>query len=160
MPPHTHTLTNVCRYSDNLHWWYIWTCSFSTKEMPANKRAHLWVPLLTFAEVDGHALGLEQAVVLSLGVALGLQWGLAWRGPGQRVRRGGRWCCCGGSWGGGRGGMYLAVDWRDATWPARYRRRDELPAEAQQAAGDLVDVERGRFGTGTRAGKTEVLWVE
>lgn len=35
------------------------------------------VPSLTFAEVDRHALGLEQAVVLRLAVVLGLRWRLA-----------------------------------------------------------------------------------
>lgn len=117
------------------------------------------MPPLTFAEVDGHALGLEQAVVLSLGVALGLRGGLARRGLGQRVGQGGRRRRCGGRRrGGGRGGVHLAaVDRRDAGRPARYGRSDELPAEVQQAAGDLVDVERGRFCTGTRAGKTSTL---
>lgn len=32
--------------------------------------------LLTFAEVDRHALRFEQAVVLRVAVALGLRWGL------------------------------------------------------------------------------------
>lgn len=51
--------------------------------------------------------------------------------------------------------MYLAVDWRDAAGAARYGWSDELPAEAQQAAGDFVDVEGGCFCTGTRAARTK-----
>lgn len=56
--------------------------------------------------------------------------------------------------------MYLAVDGRDAAGPARNGRRDELPAEAQQAAGDLVDVEGGSFRTGSRARKTKLCLGE
>lgn len=52
--------------------------------------------------------------------------------------------------------MYLAIDWRNAAGADRNGRSNELPAEAQQAAGDLVDVEGGRFCTGTRAGRTKV----
>lgn len=116
---------------------------------------------LTFAEVDRHALGLEQAVVLRLAVVLGLRWRLAWWGLSQRFRQGGRRRWCGrGWWGGGRGGVYLAIDWRNAAGADRNGRSNELPAEAQQAAGDLVDVEGGRFCTGTRAGRTKVCWGE
>lgn len=117
----------------------------------------------TFAQVDRHALRLEQAVVLGVGVALrqglgqgvwqgGLRW--CWRrgagrggGGGGGVERGG---------GGGRGkggggggdwvGVDLTVDGRDGAGADRHGGANELPAEAQQAAGHLVDVERRRPG--------------
>lgn len=123
----------------------------------AGTNLNLCVWPLTFAEVDRHALRLEQAVVLILGVALGQLRGVARWGLSQRVRQGGRGRRCRGSWrGGGRGGVYLAVDWRDVAWAARYGWSDELPAKAEQAAGDFVDVEGGSFCTGARAGRTKV----
>lgn len=92
--------------------------------------------------------------MLGLGVALGLR-----RGLGQRVRQGGlrlrrrrrgRVGRRGGGGGGrgGGGGVYLAVDGRHAAGSDGDGGGDELPAEAQQAAGDLVDVERSRFRRG------------
>ena len=123
----------------------------------AGTNLNLCVWPLTFAEVDRHALRLEQAVVLILGVALGQLRGVARWGLSQRVRQGGRGRRCRGRGrGGGGGGVYLAVDWRDVAWAARYGWSDELPAEAQQAAGHFVDVEGGSFCTGTRAGRTKV----
>lgn len=120
----------------------------------------LCVPPLTFAEVDRHALGLEQAIVLSLGVALDLRWDVARWGLSERVRQGRHRRRRGWSWrGGGSGGVHLAVDWRDAAWAARYGWRDELPAKTQQAAGHLVDVEGGRFCTGARARKLKTCWA-
>lgn len=91
----------------------------------------LGVLLLTFTQMDRHAFRLEQTVVLSLGVA-------------RRRRRGGRGLC---EWvlqdgrrrrGVGRGRVHLGVDGGHAG----HGRTHELPAEAQQAAGDLVHVER------------------
>lgn len=125
----------------------------------ACKYKWIYFPPLTFAEVDWHALGLEQAVVLVLGGALGLRRSVTRRGFGQRVRQGGRGGRGGGGrWGGGRG-VYFAVDWRDAAGPARHGWSDELPAKAQQAAGDFVDVEGGCFCTGAGAReRTERIW--
>ena len=89
--------------------------------------------------------------MLILGVALGLNQSMSGRGLSQRVRQGGhRGRGRGGGGGGGRGGVNLAVDWRDATGPARNGWSNELSAEAQQAARDLVDVEGGCFCTGAR----------
>lgn len=100
--------------------------------------------------------------MLGLGVALGLR-----RGLGQRVRQGGlrrrrrgRVGRRGGGGGGsgGGGGVYLAVDGRHAAGGDGDGGGDELPAEAQQAAGDLVDVERSRFRRGgARAGERRAL---
>lgn len=104
--------------------------------------------LLTFAEMDGHALRLEQAVVLRLGVALG-QWRRgSRRGLGQWVRQGGRRRGWGRRGGGRRGGVYLSVDGRDGAGADRNGRRDELSAKAEQTVGDLVNVERGCFCAG------------
>lgn len=47
--------------------------------------------------------------------------------------------------------MYLGVDRRDGARVGRNGRRDELPAEAEQTAGDLVNVERGGFRVGAGA---------
>lgn len=44
--------------------------------------------------------------------------------------------------------MYLSVDGRDGAGADRNGRRDELPAKAEQTAGDLVNVERGCFCAG------------
>lgn len=44
--------------------------------------------------------------------------------------------------------MYLSVDGRDGAGADRNGRRDELPAKAEQTAGDLVNVERGGFCAG------------
>lgn len=115
-----------------------------------NKPGPACAQLLTFAEMGGHALGLEQAVVLRLAVALrqqssGSRWGI-----GQWVSQGGwrrRW----GRGGGGRGGVYLSVDRRDGAGADRNGRRDELSAQAEQTAGDLVNVERGCFCAGAGA---------
>ena len=51
--------------------------------------------------------------------------------------------------------MNLRVDRRDAAGAAGYGRSDELPAEAQQAAGHLVDVQGRRFGA--RAGRRRYI---
>lgn len=100
--------------------------------------------------------------MLGLAVALGLR-----RGLGQRVRQGGlkrrrrgRVGRRGGGGGGrgGGGGVYLAVDGRHAAGGDGDGGGDELPAEAQQAAGDLVDVERSCFWhDGARAGQRGAL---
>lgn len=103
--------------------------------------------LLTFAEMDGHALRLEQAVVLRLGGALGRP------GLSQRVRQGRRHRRRGRRGGGGRGGVDLGVDGRDGAGAGRNGRRHQLPAEAEQTAGDLVNVERGRFCVGAGAAR-------
>lgn len=63
----------------------------------AGTNLNLCVWPLTFAEVDRHALRLEQAVVLILGVALGQLRGVARWGLSQRVRQGGRGRRCRGS---------------------------------------------------------------
>lgn len=70
--------------------------------------------MLTFAEMDGHALRLEQAVVLRLGVALGQCWSWSRQGLSQWMRQGGRHRRRGGG-GGGRGRrVYLGVERRDS----------------------------------------------
>lgn len=119
----------TCRMSDQLR--------DSQQQQQQQKKKHKLVVsavvagaplLLTFAEVDRHALGLEQAVVLR--VALGLRWRLGRWGLRQRVRQGGRRCSGGRRWwGGGRGWVYLAVDRRNATGADRDGRSNELPAE-------------------------------
>lgn len=47
--------------------------------------------------------------------------------------------------------MYLGVDRRDGARVGRNGRRDELAAEVEQTAGDLVDVERGGLCVGAGA---------
>lgn len=56
--------------------------------------------------------------------------------------------------------MYLAVDGRHATGADRNGRGNELPAEVQQAAGDLVDVEGGCFRAGAGARREKIWWRE
>lgn len=53
---------------------------------------------------------------------------------------------------GGGVGVDLTVDGRDGAGADRHGGGDELPAEAQQAAGHLVDVERRRPGSGAGGG--------
>lgn len=52
-------------------------------------------------------------------------------------------------WGGGHGSVHLCADWMNVPRSSRNGWSYQFPAKAEQAAGDLVDVEWGRFSAAT-----------